>query len=94
MNTVRCSSTGLTAASLTFARELRIPDAAPHDLRDIVENENFVSKILSQLRMTEAALRQAREGHEMTQDFIIYDLRFYLWKMERRDAFGIFTQIT
>ena len=68
MNAARCSSTGQTAAYLTFGRELRTTDDAHRDLRAIVENENFVSEILPQLRMMEAALRQAREVHEMTED--------------------------
>ena len=45
MNTATCSSTGFTAAYLTFGRELRTPDEAYRDLRKVTITENFVPEI-------------------------------------------------
>ena len=68
MNSARCSSTGHSAAYLTFSRELRTPDGAKRDLRAVIEEENFLSEILPRLRDLSDTLRQAKEIHEMSQD--------------------------
>lgn len=49
MNSAFCSTTGYSAAQLTFGRELRTPDEAHRDLRTIVQNENFVPEITPKL---------------------------------------------
>ena len=68
MNSAKCTSTGQTAAYLTFGRELRTADGVQRDLRAIVEGESFASEILPKLRSMTDTLRQAREIQELTQD--------------------------
>ena len=68
MNCAQCSSTGCSAAYLTFGRELRTPDDAHRDLRAIVTTENFVPVITPKLLALADTLREARERQEMQQD--------------------------
>lgn len=67
MNTTLCNSTGFTAAYMTFARELRTMDDVNHDLRTIIEQENFVPQITPALRLLAESLRQAKETNELIQ---------------------------
>lgn len=68
MNTVKCQSTGYTAAFLTFGRELRTPDDVHRDMRVIVQTDNFVPQITPYLLTLSNTLHEARENHEKNQD--------------------------
>lgn len=68
MNTVLCQSTGYSAAFLNFRRELRAPDDVQHDLRGIIQSENFVANITPYLRKMAETLKDAREVNEKQQD--------------------------
>ena len=64
MNTASSLSTGSTPAYLTFGRELRTPDDTSHDLRKILQSENFVPEITPKLMQLASTLQQAREIQE------------------------------
>ena len=68
MNTSRNASTGYTPAYLTFCRELRTPYEVHHDLRAVVDNENFVAEITPYLKRMDQVLSRARANHEHKQD--------------------------
>lgn len=68
MNTVKSESTGFSAAYLTFGRDFRTPDDVQHDLRSIVESDNFVPQITPYLLTLSRTLREARDNHEKHQD--------------------------
>lgn len=68
MNSTRCSSTGYSAAYLTFGRELRSPNDVKHDLRHIAETDTFLPAITPYLKRFTNTLREAREMIEKTQD--------------------------
>lgn len=67
MNSSRCRSTGYTAAYLTFGRELRTADDVHHDLRHIVEAENFVAEVTPHLLRLASVLEKAREMVDSTE---------------------------
>lgn len=73
MNTAQTSATGFSPAYLTFGRELRTPDDVKHDLRKIVEQENFVPEITPKLLLMADTMKKAREVQE--------------WNEERRKAY-------
>ncbi|GBL62109.1 hypothetical protein AVEN_172918-1 [Araneus ventricosus] len=58
MNTAKYSSTGQTAAFLTFGRELHTVDKVQNDLRSVILKDTFVSKFVA----------EAKEVAEMQQD--------------------------
>lgn len=68
MNSAKCSSTGYTAAYLTFGRELRTPFESVHDLRTIVQGEMFIHEITPFLETMAETLYIAKETHEQGQD--------------------------
>ena len=68
LNTAKCQSTGYTPAYLTFGRELRTIDDVHHDLRAIVEAENFIPQITPKLLQLSETLEKAREKVENLQD--------------------------
>lgn len=68
MKTIRCSSTGYSAAYLTFGRELRTPDDITTDLRGIIQSENFLPEITPRLLQLADTLHKARETHEHQQE--------------------------
>lgn len=70
MNSAVCASTEHSPAFLTFGRELRTADDATHDLREIVQSENFVPEItpkLLQIADTLKRVKEAQEGKEETR---------------------------
>lgn len=68
MNTAKCSTTNYTPAYLTFGRELRTPLDVQHDLRAIVNAENFVPQITPHLLRLADTFKRAKENEEMMQD--------------------------
>lgn len=68
MNTVTSCSTGYTPAYLTFGRELRTPDDVNHDLREIVQNDNFIKEITPRLLTMANVLLRAREVQEVKEE--------------------------
>ncbi|XP_035212577.1 protein NYNRIN-like [Stegodyphus dumicola] len=68
MNTAICDTTGHTAAYLQFGRELRTTDGVNHDLRALIENDNFVAEITPYLKEFARLTPQIRERVEQKQD--------------------------
>lgn len=68
MNTAKCSTTNYTAAYLTFGRELRTPTEVQHDLRTIVNAENFIPQITPHLLRLADTLKLVKETEEKMQD--------------------------
>ncbi|GFX93529.1 hypothetical protein TNCV_1094691 [Trichonephila clavipes] len=50
MNTSVCDTTGHTAAYLQFGRQLRTSDDIRHDIRQVIDNDNFVPEITPYLK--------------------------------------------
>ncbi|GBL79856.1 Transposon Tf2-6 polyprotein [Araneus ventricosus] len=50
LNTAKCETTNHTAAFLQFGRELRTTDDVTHDLRALIDNDNFVDEITPYLK--------------------------------------------
>ncbi|GFW51222.1 retrovirus-related Pol polyprotein from transposon 412 [Trichonephila clavipes] len=50
MNTSVCNTTGHTAAYLQFGRQLRTSDDIRHDIRQVIDNDNFVPEITPYLQ--------------------------------------------
>lgn len=67
MNTAKCSSTGYSAAYITFGREFRTMDDVQHDVRDVVSNENFIPEITPKLRQLTNIWYLAKENNEKSQ---------------------------
>ncbi|GBN82982.1 hypothetical protein AVEN_232610-1 [Araneus ventricosus] len=65
MNTAKCSSTGQTAAFLTFGRELRTVDEVQNDLRSVTFKDTFVSEITPYLKGFSKFMAEAKEVAEM-----------------------------
>ncbi|KAL0838547.1 hypothetical protein ABMA28_016655 [Loxostege sticticalis] len=68
MNTAISASTGYSPAYLTFGRQLRTPDDVRHDLKAIIEKENFIHEITPKLILLANTLKQAKEIHEMREE--------------------------
>lgn len=68
INTTVCETTGQTPAYLTFARELRSPDDVSHDLRAVIESENFVPQITPYLKKFATILSESRDRSHIQQD--------------------------
>lgn len=68
MNSAKCQSTGYTSAYLTFGREMRTLDDVQHDVKTIVESENFIPEITSYLKTIIKVLKDARETEMKIQD--------------------------
>lgn len=68
LNTAKCDSTGQSAAFLQFARELRTLDDVKHDIKGIIENDNFVPEITPYLKRFARTVQQVRERVELHQD--------------------------
>lgn len=67
MNTVK-SSSGFSAAYLTFGRELRSPKDVEYNLKEIISSENFIPQITPVLLRMSDTLDIARENTEAVQD--------------------------
>lgn len=68
MNSSKCQSTGYSASFLTFGREMRTLDDVQHDVRSIVESENFIPEISTYLQTIVNFLKNAKEREMKTQD--------------------------
>lgn len=68
MNTAKCATTNYTPAYLTFGRELRTPIEIQHDLRAIVNSENFIPQITPHLLRLADTFERAKENEETMQD--------------------------
>ncbi|GBN40477.1 hypothetical protein AVEN_3763-1 [Araneus ventricosus] len=68
MNTAKCSSTGQTAAFLTFRREPHTVDEVQNDLRSVILKDTFVSEITPYLKRFSKFMAEAKEVAEMQQD--------------------------
>ncbi|KAL0821643.1 hypothetical protein ABMA28_005084 [Loxostege sticticalis] len=68
MNTAISASTGYSPAYLTFGRQLRTPDDVRHDLKAIIEKENFIHEITPKLILLANTLKQVKEIHEMKEE--------------------------
>lgn len=68
LNSAVCRTTGATPAYLMFAREMRSPTETRHDLRAILDKENFLPQITPYLRSFINSLSAVRERVELQQD--------------------------
>ncbi|XP_063361755.1 uncharacterized protein LOC134650752 [Cydia amplana] len=68
LNSARCRTTGKSPAYLTFGREMRSPTEVIHDLRAILDKDNFVPQITPYLRSFLNSLSGIRERVEVQQD--------------------------
>ncbi|XP_049866510.1 uncharacterized protein LOC126367148 [Pectinophora gossypiella] len=68
LNSAPCRTTGKTPAYLTLAREMRSPTEVTHDLRAILDKDNFVPQITPYLRQFINSLSAIRERVEVQQD--------------------------
>lgn len=68
MNTSKCQSTGYSASFLTFGREMRTLDDVQHDVRSIIQSENFIPEISTYLQSLVQVLKYAKEMEMKTQD--------------------------
>lgn len=68
MNTVKCQSTGHSAAYLNFGRELRTVDDVSHDIKAILSNDNFVPQITPYLKQFVSNMEDVKEKVTMEQE--------------------------
>lgn len=68
LNGAKCRTTGMSPAYLAFGREMRSPTEVVHDLRAILDKDNFVPQITPYLRSFLKSLSAVRERVELQQD--------------------------
>lgn len=68
MNSAVCQTTGVSPAYLTFARELRSPLDVQHDIRSILNKDNFIPQITPYLKNFVNTFIAVRERVEAQQD--------------------------
>ena len=68
MNNALHAAVGKTPTYLSFGREMRTALEVHHDLRSIVENENFVANITPHLKRMSDTLKDARDRPDGPQD--------------------------
>lgn len=68
MNSAVCQTTGVSPAYLNFARELRSPLDLQHDIRSILNKDNFVPQITPYLKKFVDSLISVKERVESQQD--------------------------
>ncbi|XP_075155461.1 uncharacterized protein LOC142228823 [Haematobia irritans] len=89
MNSSKCQSTGYSASFLSFGREMRTLDDVKHDVRAIIESENFVPEISTYLRTLVNVLRDAKEAEVKAQD----RNKTYVDQNRRSQTFNIGSQV-
>lgn len=62
MNSAKYQSTGYTASFLTLGREMRTLDDGQHDVKSVIESENFIPEISSYLKTVANVLKDAKEN--------------------------------
>ncbi|GFW43456.1 retrovirus-related Pol polyprotein from transposon 17.6 [Trichonephila clavipes] len=68
MNTSVCNTTGHTAAYLQFGRQLRTLDDIKHDIRQVIDNYNFVPEITPYLKRFANSILDVKDRFEQKQD--------------------------
>ncbi|GFY23703.1 retrovirus-related Pol polyprotein from transposon 17.6 [Trichonephila clavipes] len=68
MNTSVCDTTGHTAAYLQFGRQLRTSDDIRHDIRQVIDNDNFVPEITPCLKRFANSVLDVKDRVEQKQD--------------------------
>ena len=68
MNSAKCDTTQQTAAFLQFGREMRTLDDVAHDVRSVIENDNFVPEITPYLRRFAKTSKEIKDIVETKQD--------------------------
>ncbi|GFS77848.1 transposon Tf2-9 polyprotein [Trichonephila clavipes] len=68
MNTSVCDTTGHTAACLQFGRQLRTSDDIRHDIRQVIDNDNFVPEITPYLKRFANSILGVKDRVEQKQD--------------------------
>ncbi|GFW81334.1 retrovirus-related Pol polyprotein from transposon 412 [Trichonephila clavipes] len=68
MNTSVCETTGHTAAYLQFGRQLRTSDDIRHDIRQVIDNDNFVPEITPYLKRFANSILDVKDRVEQKQD--------------------------
>ncbi|GFX86103.1 transposon Tf2-9 polyprotein [Trichonephila clavipes] len=68
MNTSVCDTTGHTAAYLQFGRQLRTSDDIRHDIRQVIDNDNFVPEITPYLKRFANSILDVKDRVEQKQD--------------------------
>ncbi|XP_035233490.1 protein NYNRIN-like [Stegodyphus dumicola] len=77
MNTTKCETTNHTAAFLQFGRDLRTTDDVTHDLRTLIDKDNFVAEITPYLKRFARLTAETKGNVEQKQDtkIVYYDRR-------------------
>ncbi|KAF8784452.1 Transposon Ty3-I Gag-Pol polyprotein like [Argiope bruennichi] len=68
LNTAKCETTNHTAAYLQFGRELRTTDDVTHNLRALIDNDNFVAEITPYLKRFARLTAEIKDHVEQKQD--------------------------
>ncbi|KAA5657792.1 transposase family protein, partial [Pseudomonas aeruginosa] len=68
LNNAKCRTTGMSPAYLSFGREMRSPTEVAHDLRAVLDKDNFVPQITPYLRKFVNSFSAVRERVETLQD--------------------------
>ncbi|GFW43502.1 retrovirus-related Pol polyprotein from transposon 412 [Trichonephila clavipes] len=68
VNTSVCDTTGPTAAYLQFGRQLRTSDDIRHDIRQVIDNDNFVPEITPYLKRFANSILNVKDRVEQKQD--------------------------
>lgn len=68
LNNAKCRTTGMSPAYLSFGREMRSPTEVTHDLRAVLDKDNFVPQITPYLRKFVNSFSAVRERVETLQD--------------------------
>ncbi|KAF8785780.1 Transposon Tf2-9 polyprotein like [Argiope bruennichi] len=68
LNTAKCETTNHTAAYLQFGGELRTTDDVTHDLKTLVDNDNFVAEITPYLKRFARLTAEIKDHVEQKQD--------------------------
>ncbi|GFW69719.1 transposon Tf2-9 polyprotein [Trichonephila clavipes] len=68
MQLTLCDTTGHTAAYLQFGRQLRTSDDIRHDIRQVIDNDNFIPEITPYLKRFANSILDVKDRVEQKQD--------------------------